>query len=409
MTVSFINQLTTPVVLLFLSLGFLMIWLQFANLKSALVFALSYFIASLAFVGELFLGLNSTQGVLRLVVDNLYLLSVTTSVIAFASRYNKPVPAKWLFSIHLITSIIIGYLYMVGSDLITKAYIISSACSFMMVLAMPLLRESCKRLIDKVIYYAIGISALQLMLNAAVILSLDVASPLAGLEKQSAFISILNFSVIIISVTIALSLLISYGEEVISGLKIKAETDAMTGLMNRMAFEEEARTQIRLARHSEMALSMIVADIDLFKTINDTYGHATGDRVIKAFGQCLIGSVRVIDRVGRIGGEEFCILLATANDRVAAEIADKARRAFADACYVESDPTKDLTASFGVATYIPGETYEAFFQRADKALYRAKTTGRNRVCVYQEGNPAPCDGVENIKSGKFGKEALLSA
>lgn len=384
MTVHLINQLTTPVVLIFFALGFFTIWFQFRNFKSAQLFALSYLMAAFAFIGEIILGANADPTFIRLAVDNLYLLSVMTSVAAIAIRYGKPIPLKSLFVMQTIASAVITYFYIVDIGVIAKAYIISSICSFMMALALPLMRDSRKRLIDKVLYYAVAFSALQLMLNAAIIVVIDKGFILENSDYKQGFISLLNFSVIIISLTIALCLLISYGFEIIMGFKDKSETDGMTGLKNRSAFEGMANHQIALAKENKVPLSLVVADIDFFKKVNDTYGHITGDEVIKSFGEVLLKSIRVIDVVGRIGGEEFCILLATANENMAKLIAENARVSFEQGRHIQSDSDKVLTASFGIAQYIDGESYEALFERADNALYASKQNGRNKVTIFSD-------------------------
>lgn len=384
MTIHFINQLITPTILVIFSLGFFVIWYQFRHIRSARLFALSYMLAAFAFSGEFFMAKNTEASLLRLAVDHLYLLSVMVSVIAFATRVGKPAPIKALLVVHAITSGLITGLYAFSPDIITKAYIISSACSFMMAMAVPLTRAKMNVWVNRVLYYAVVISALQLMVNAAVVAFIDKGLVAGAPENTNSFISIINFSVILISLTIAVSLFISYGHEIISAFKEKSEKDGMTGVLNRAAFEEIAHNQLTLARRVNLPLTLVVADIDFFKQVNDTYGHATGDEVIKSFASTLQFAIRSSDIVGRVGGEEFCILLSSAPEPVGKMLAQAARTAFEQGRYIKQDSNKSLTASFGVAEFRPGETYNELFERTDQALYASKQAGRNRVTCSSE-------------------------
>jgi diguanylate cyclase (GGDEF)-like protein len=123
-------------------------------------------------------------------------------------------------------------------------------------------------------------------------------------------------------------------------------------------------------------------DIDRFKVINDTRGHAAGDRVLKAVAQALVGSAREIDVVGRIGGEEFCVLLPRTDRSAADRAAERLRAAIADLAVPWKEQFIEVTASIGVAVCeSASESSQTVLDRADKAMYRAKETGRNRVVV----------------------------
>ena len=122
-----------------------------------------------------------------------------------------------------------------------------------------------------------------------------------------------------------------------------------------------------------------MADLDHFKRVNDTYGHAAGDRVLAAFGDLLRQHTRVIDIAARFGGEEFIVLLPNTDLENAISIANRIRESLA-ACPIESLPDP-VTASFGVAEMAPDESGSGLLRRADAALYEAKHSGRNRVEV----------------------------
>lgn len=159
-------------------------------------------------------------------------------------------------------------------------------------------------------------------------------------------------------------------------LEHESTTDPLTGLANRAKFTVEIEAALGRSRHTKSSLSVIMFDIDKFKTINDTYGHDSGDLVLKRIAEISMVSVRSSDVVARWGGEEFLILLPRASLEISIHLAERLRTKIQDE---EFDRVGQVTASFGVATFHPRENSEALVKRADEALYRAKRMGRNRV------------------------------
>lgn len=160
-----------------------------------------------------------------------------------------------------------------------------------------------------------------------------------------------------------------------------AVTDALSNLRSRAAFESEVKAMLARALHTDTPVSLIVADIDHFKKVNDTFGHTAGDRVIARFGEVVLGKIRATDLSGRIGGEEFCIAVWDCDAASAARLADRIRIAVLDCKRATDTSLQGFTVSFGVAEALPGEHYAALFERADHALYDAKNAGRNRVAM----------------------------
>jgi len=156
-----------------------------------------------------------------------------------------------------------------------------------------------------------------------------------------------------------------------------AATDSLTGLLNRHAFELIYDQAVHEAKRAKTPIAMILLDIDNFKSINDNYGHLAGDQVILRIARMLENSLRDGDVLCRWGGEEYIILLKNTSLKPALGVAEKLRLALAAENFQLND--KHITGSFGVAEFKEGETLVHFFARADKALYQAKTAGRNRV------------------------------
>jgi two-component system cell cycle response regulator len=158
-------------------------------------------------------------------------------------------------------------------------------------------------------------------------------------------------------------------------------TDSLTGLHNRRYMEGHLRTLVSEAIRTGRSLSMLVADIDHFKTVNDTYGHDAGDAVLKEFSVRLKRNTRGVDLACRLGGEEFVIIMPDTDLERAYQIGERLRACVAsDEFAIDRTQSVRVTASVGIGTLeSPQDTPESMFKRADNALYTAKRRGRNRV------------------------------
>lgn len=161
-------------------------------------------------------------------------------------------------------------------------------------------------------------------------------------------------------------------------VKEKSRLDGLTCIFNRVTFMELFHDETKRSQILDYPLVLLILDIDDFKKINDTYGHLAGDDVLRNMGALLKKSLRRNDIVARYGGEEFAVLIPHETVEQAARIADKVRIGIA-AMVVPDVPR--ITVSIGCTQYVPGETFEDFFERADLALYDAKKEGKNVVRV----------------------------
>jgi two-component system, cell cycle response regulator len=163
----------------------------------------------------------------------------------------------------------------------------------------------------------------------------------------------------------------------------QAMHDHLTGLGNRRMILEELASELARASREHRALSIAIGDLDRFKQINDTLGHATGDMVLQAAAKRLLTVLRSYDAVGRLGGEEFLLLLPGCDQAEALEIAERARLAINGEPIAGPSGPISTSMSLGVACRKPGDTTEAvsLVEAADLALYRAKAGGRNRVSL----------------------------
>ncbi len=161
-----------------------------------------------------------------------------------------------------------------------------------------------------------------------------------------------------------------------------ATRDALTELYNRRHFIESVDREIARATRHGRPLVMCIIDVDLFKPVNDRYGHIAGDGVLRQLAAIVRGFVRGEDVAARIGGEEFAVMLPETDLEAARAFAERLREAVAATAFELGGETQSLTISIGIARLAPGrEERSPLMEAADAALYRAKESGRNRVCV----------------------------
>lgn len=178
-------------------------------------------------------------------------------------------------------------------------------------------------------------------------------------------------------------LLLSYQLEHASEVADRmARTDDLTGMNNRRAFMEMGGQTIRLCQRQGKPLSALLMDVDHFKHINDTYGHGAGDWVLKQIGSLMAQQFRAADVCGRIGGEEFGVLLIDTDAQAATSVANKFRQEVANTALQWQGHTLQVTVSIGVASH--NADLGTLLHRADAAMYQAKNSGRNRVVSHEE-------------------------
>jgi diguanylate cyclase (GGDEF)-like protein/PAS domain S-box-containing protein len=162
-----------------------------------------------------------------------------------------------------------------------------------------------------------------------------------------------------------------------------ATTDALTGVSNRRHFLQQAEAELERFRRSGVVAALLMIDLDHFKKINDGFGHAAGDAVLKHFSELIKHNLRHTDSFGRLGGEEFAVLLPSSRLAGAMELAARMCQIVVSAATEFDARTIPITISIGVTEFLQDDAgIESVMARADQALYKAKQTGRNRVVVY---------------------------
>lgn len=167
------------------------------------------------------------------------------------------------------------------------------------------------------------------------------------------------------------------------------DTDALTGAVSRRQTIALAASALKIAQRSEERPSVLMLDVDHFKQVNDQHGHASGDAVLRMIAQRCREQLREGDVIGRIGGEEFMIVLPATDRHTASAVAERLRMVIAAGrVHGEAGIDIQVTVSIGLSRALDGESLESLMQRADQALYRAKHGGRNRVCIADESSAA---------------------
>lgn len=227
--------------------------------------------------------------------------------------------------------------------------------------------------------------------RAPIIIGLPLESDLDFLRSVPFAVMILGS--VLYTITFAFLLLSMTKERGELRHKTAALIDPLTGLANRRAFLHEADAVAQRRAKGNEPLSVILADLDRFKTVNDEFGHAIGDRVLQVFADTIRRTLRAHDVSGRLGGEEFAFMLPGASVQDAAQVAERIRLRFADAALTIGTHAVASTVSIGVAsTSAPMANVADLLATADRALYRAKAEGRDRVVVID------CDRAEETPS-----------
>ncbi|GAB3550327.1 GGDEF domain-containing protein [Arthrobacter tumbae] len=189
---------------------------------------------------------------------------------------------------------------------------------------------------------------------------------------------------LVLLVVVSFSMAALSNEQVTRDLHLRATRDGLTGLLNRSGFDDLAVNELKRIRGNGTPGALVLADLDHFKTVNDTHGHAAGDVVLQAFADICVGTVRSTDLVGRHGGEEFVILLSGADANRAETIVNQLSARFALATFAEG--FEPPTVSYGIASVDAESTdLAAVIATADAALYEAKSLGRNRAVQGSTG------------------------
>ena len=369
--------LITPTMAVVFMFVFLVLWNRGRMGTYVLAFAASFFFFAIGFAATHLLDTGSPY--IFHITQFFYVLSSACGIWGVAKRVGQPPYLGVLAIIYALCAATLAVAVSVSSDISSRLIIVNTGYGVMyLVSVMTLLGAHQREAIDKLIIFTQSLLAAQFLIRPVLTLLVE-SSIAADAYRQSLYYSIVNLSLSLISLTAAMVLVGACVYDMIKSVREGVEFDLLSGLRTRRSFEQIVVSQIEKAKLEGVEVSLVVADIDHFKSVNDVWGHQVGDQGIAAFGRVIDETIRDTDIAGRIGGEEFCVLAWNCDGEAAAAMAERIRKRFSATRIDGMTEDHRLTASFGVAERKEGEGYGKLFARSDAALYRAKQEGRNRT------------------------------
>jgi len=263
------------------------------------------------------------------------------------------------------------------SDIVTRIAFGSTGYVIQDLILLWLLLDGTRRTVGRGQHLIIAGVALNLLVTTyRVFVAFAGELVIARITDQGAAQTLIYLSSFISLNLVAIGFVLMAKEAADEKTRLMAMTDKLTGCWNRFRIEETAQYEMHRLQRYATPVSLILIDIDHFKDVNDTYGHAAGDLILQEVAATAQACVRNTDVLGRWGGEEFIVLLPASGFSAAADSAERIRRAIETSVYGDGH---QVTASFGFASYRSTDSWDEWLQRADQALYRAKAQGRNRV------------------------------
>jgi diguanylate cyclase (GGDEF)-like protein len=349
---------------------------------SARWFAFSYVVGMSYFVFEFAIASFGTSMVLVLASYASFLAALTVLNVGVARKYS--VPAPWIaMAIIFVASLVGCYLIQdMPRQSFVRMLIYQSPYFIMQAMAAGIVAQAKARsTLDNVLMGLLAASALQFLSKPFLFRTFGGTGDSPDQYLSTIYALFSQSMGTIFAIAVALMLLVILVRDVLAEANARSETDMLSGLLNRGGFEAHAAAALQEARRLGVPASLVISDLDHFKSVNDNFGHAAGDTVIVTFARFLRSAMADHHLAGRIGGEEFAVLLPGTNLVAARLFAEGARNAFASLTVDGMAPTKRFTASFGVAELAGGETISDLMERADKALYLAKNSGRDCVKI----------------------------
>lgn len=349
---------------------------------SARWIALGYIVGMSNFLFEFAIATLGTSTLLVVAAFASFLAALVVFNVGIARRYS--VPAPWItMAIVFVVSVATCYFIRdMSRQSFMRMLLYQSPYFIMQAIAVGIVAQAKVRSpLDNVLMVLLAASALQFLSKPFLFQIFGGTGESPDLYLTTNYAMFSQSMGTIFAIAVALMLLVILVRDVLADANARSETDMMSGLLNRGGFEMHAAVALQEARRLGVPASLVISDLDHFKSINDNFGHAAGDTVIVTFARFLRSAMAEHHVAGRIGGEEFAILLPGTNLVAARLFAEGARNAFGSLAVEGMPATKRFTASFGVAELADGENITDLMARADKALYIAKNSGRDCVKI----------------------------
>ena len=404
MSAEFFIMLLNPGIGALLSAAFLLLWLSQRGKTYILYASIGYGVNALAFfiqdvVFQYFVAPLPSDAE-RIFTNLIFLFSGWLLAAAVIGRYGLKPSYGFLAAITGAGIAGVSWFLLADPSVVGRILAMNAALGAITLMIVLKLRPVRKRhLIDRLLFGMAVISALNYIARPVTILTLQGGFGTGENFQHSLYWTTVQFTQPLISIGLALNLMVAIAIDLIEDLRREARTDKLSGLLNRGGFEAAASAMLgRKGAGANLPVCLIIADLDHFKQINDTFGHSVGDAVIGLFGRHIAAMASEDMVAGRIGGEEFAVLLPGHEIQAARLFAESLRACPWDYWSGMLPDALSPSVSIGVSAALPVAGLHALMNMADEALYDAKNAGRNQVCVYgTKPAAAPSATVHRIK------------
>ena len=374
-----VQALLTPLTAAIFAITFFIVWSRDRTRRAVLAIALGYTGLSVGFfISQL---TPDSLGRANIVVTNIpYALGCIAMVWGILHRVGIDTPMRILGGIAVIGGGLGIVSLQFGNSVEADLYIANTTYGLIFAVAALLLwLKADDDMIERILLIVIVINVVQMFARPPLSFMFTQDMAATGNYRDTVYYTALTMIMALGSLVLGLTLIAACIKDQFTAVHDDFAKDRLSGLLTRRAFEGRVREAIADAQQNKVPLAFIIGDIDHFKQVNDIWGHQVGDSAIEAFGSLVLRTVRDKDICGRVGGEEFCILVWNADATIAASLAERLRIGITGIHIAGMSSDTHLTASFGTAGLQPEEGYRKLFARADQALYRAKEAGRNAV------------------------------
>jgi diguanylate cyclase (GGDEF)-like protein len=354
------------------------LWYYHRNLTYIAIFVLSYAVRTVCF-GILYFAFAHQEPVLRQLSNALILLATMLLSIALSNRRGQRPRYGTLSAIVAISLAVLCFYQFVEPNLPVRIVALNLGLTSLSLLMLLDVANAPKRTpVEQLLLGLILVTCLGFFLRPFVYLIPGITAA----QIEADYWLMVSISDALLCAILAVAIFAVIAVDVMENIKREAQTDVLSGLFNRRGFE--ARALDALAQQTNVApVAILLSDLDHFKSINDRFGHSSGDKVIRRFSQILKEQAPREAIIARLGGEEFAVLLPRGQADAAHSLAEAARAAFKKVAPAIVSREISPTASFGIAIAREDEGLLALIERADRALYQAKNDGRD--CIRQIG------------------------
>ncbi|TDR93400.1 GGDEF domain-containing protein [Enterovirga rhinocerotis] len=385
MTPAIFIMLLNPVTSAIFAAALFVLWKHQRHLRYVGLLALAFGLKSLAYLVQ-FATLTDYISLSRIVSNALFVATAILVVGGLISRYKERPPYVLMTLIGVAAMLVLAFYQIVDENYAARVIALNAAIAAISAIGIwKLLRLVRKAFIEMIVVCVMMLHFCGALLRPVLLMA---GGDPTKLSIDSVYWLGVAATDIIMSLLLVLGVVTGVALDLFAKLRIESIQDSLSHLLNRRGFEESANASLRSDPDRTAPAALILADLDHFKAINDTYGHAVGDQVIVGFARSLAREAADGAVLGRIGGEEFAVLLPGADAAEGVRYAERVRLLFALTPLPGVRAPRNVTASFGIAGVGPGGNLEAVMRDADQALYEAKRAGRDTIRVASSTSQA---------------------